>query len=561
MYRKSIVVSLALLFCCSLMFSQNEFNMWYFGNNAALDFNGGSPPTALTNSAMNAHEGVSTICDSAGNLLFYTDGLTIWNRNHVPMTNGTGLFGNGSSTMSSIILPVIGSNTQYYVFTADFWVGSPRGINYSIVDMTLSSGLGAVTATKNIPVLNPAAEKICAVRHANCTDWWVIAHGRATNDRNFHAFPVTAAGVGPGVVSTVGAPVGGNWARISYLIPTWDGTMLIHAMWNNITEILDFNRTTGVVSNARTLSTTVTGAYGACMSPNDSLIYLAQAFGGQGVYQFQRFAANPSATQTLVGTIPNGPAAMQVGPDDILYIVRRNFSGLSEIRNPNGIGAACNFVLNGVGLAGRTNDMGLPYQWHPAVRPDSLCTVILPVQLTAFTARNAGLSNVIEWTTTHEHNSQTFEIQRSADSRGWTTIGAVAAAGFTSTEVDYSWTDRSPLTGDNWYRLRQLDLDGAEHFSRMVNVRFERDQAAGILDVWPQPAAQQLQVRMRTETAGQHALQLYDLTGKLVRDYHMHAPEIGFQQTTLELGGIARGVYVLRLQDGARVYAQRVTVE
>ena len=88
--------------------AQGQGNIWYFGNYAGLDFNSGSP-VVLNNSAMSAFEGCSSIADENGNLLFYTDGMTVWNMNHQVMYNGTGLYGNSSSTQSGVIVPLPGN--------------------------------------------------------------------------------------------------------------------------------------------------------------------------------------------------------------------------------------------------------------------------------------------------------------------------------------------------------------------------------------------------------------------------------------------------------------------
>ena len=112
-----------------------------------MDFNPGNP-VPLTNGAMTTTEGCAAISDaSTGQLLFYTDGITVYNRNHVTMTNGTGLMGNFSSTQSSIIVPHPGQSNLYYIFTVDD-VGGANGMRYSVVDMNQSGGFGAVTATK-----------------------------------------------------------------------------------------------------------------------------------------------------------------------------------------------------------------------------------------------------------------------------------------------------------------------------------------------------------------------------------------------------------------------------
>ena len=80
-----------LLLCFPLLlFSQNEGNIWYFGWNAGLDFNSGAP-VALTDGQLFTLEGCASISDMNGDLLFYTDGMVVYNKNHVLMPNGSGI--------------------------------------------------------------------------------------------------------------------------------------------------------------------------------------------------------------------------------------------------------------------------------------------------------------------------------------------------------------------------------------------------------------------------------------------------------------------------------------
>lgn len=137
--------------------SQNEFSKWYFGQYAGLDFST-TPPTALTNGSLITSEGVATISDANGNLLFYTDGVTIRNSSHSVMANGTGLGGNASSTQSGIIVKQPGNTNVFYVFTAYNTIG----VNYSKVDMNLAAGLGSVTV-KNATLHAPTCEKLVAL--------------------------------------------------------------------------------------------------------------------------------------------------------------------------------------------------------------------------------------------------------------------------------------------------------------------------------------------------------------------------------------------------------------
>ena len=115
---QKIITILCLLLLANTLLLAQQANVWYFGDHAGLNFNT-TPPSALLNSQMYTHEGCSTVSDSLGNLLFYTDGRDVWNKNHQVMPNGSGLMGHESSTHSAIVIPKPGSNTIYYIFTAD----------------------------------------------------------------------------------------------------------------------------------------------------------------------------------------------------------------------------------------------------------------------------------------------------------------------------------------------------------------------------------------------------------------------------------------------------------
>ena len=171
---KKILLAYGLLLIASACFAQGENNQWCFGNLCGLDFNSGSP--VAFNSQVNTTEGSASIADASGNLLFYTDGITVWNQNHVAMPNGTGLSGGISSTQSAVIVQQPQTPGIYYIFTTAEAQGA-QGFCYSIVDMSLQAGLGDVT-TKNVQLFTPSAEKVCATKHNNGVDIW-IQIGRA----------------------------------------------------------------------------------------------------------------------------------------------------------------------------------------------------------------------------------------------------------------------------------------------------------------------------------------------------------------------------------------------
>ena len=165
-----ILILISTIFCA---FAQNEGNIWYFGENAGLDFNSGTP-VALTDGMLNTLEGCAVISDNNGDLLFYTDGMTVYNKNHTIMPNGVGLLGNNSSTQSAIIVKKPGSANVYYIFTVDGHTGAQGGLSYSEVDMTLNGGFGDINATKNILLIPQTSEKVTAIEHQNSSDFWIV---------------------------------------------------------------------------------------------------------------------------------------------------------------------------------------------------------------------------------------------------------------------------------------------------------------------------------------------------------------------------------------------------
>lgn len=141
LYMKKLIISfISLTF---LSHAQNESNIWYFGQNAGLDFSTGTP-VALTKGMVSTTEGVATLCNEKGELLFYTDGVTVRNSKHDVMKNGEGLKGDPSSTQSAVAILKPNTKNIYYLFTVAA-SGNKAGLTYSIIDMNLESGLGGIT--------------------------------------------------------------------------------------------------------------------------------------------------------------------------------------------------------------------------------------------------------------------------------------------------------------------------------------------------------------------------------------------------------------------------------
>ncbi len=106
---KKIFVAFAVLLIINSSFAQKEYYKWYFGNQAAMDFVSGAPVN-ITGSNMVATDNPATVSDATGNLLFYSNGLKVWNKNNMVMPNGNGLLGNLSGGYSATVVRQPGSS-------------------------------------------------------------------------------------------------------------------------------------------------------------------------------------------------------------------------------------------------------------------------------------------------------------------------------------------------------------------------------------------------------------------------------------------------------------------
>ncbi len=335
--------------------SSNNAKHWYFGNQAGLKFEN-NLPLPLTNSAMTQLEGVATMSDINGNLLFYTNGITIYNRNHQVMLNGSGLLSDSSNTQAAFIVPHPGDINKYFVIT-------PNPYLYSIINMTLDNGKGGVEeGNKNILLSSQTSEKIAGVLSDNEEDIWLITYG--SNENRFNVFKVDLNGINTTpVVSDFAIPSG----FYGYMKLSPDGSKIVMANFNESFHLYDFDISSGEVSNQQIINFNTPiggyGSYGIEFSPNSQLVYVADHRGQNRVYQFDITKSTAQLIEdSSISLDANGPAlgALQLGIDNKIYVARENSNFLGVITNPNVMGVGCSYVEEGVDLAGKTSSLGLP---------------------------------------------------------------------------------------------------------------------------------------------------------------------------------------------------------
>jgi len=339
-------------------FSQNEGKVWYFGANAGLDFNQ-SPPEILNDGQLNTVEGTAAIADSNGNLLFYTDGISIYNANHSLMPNGQeGIGGHFSSAQSALIVPFPGQENQYFVFAVTAYPTSD--LVYSIVDMTLNNGLGDVIETsKALPLLDGTGEYIQAIGSQDRSFWWILTHKAGTSD--YYAYQLTAEGLdfeNPVISSTGNQSQAGG--EIGFLKFNTLGNKLVRSAYiSGYVEISDFDSHNGTVSN--TITFNFQSAYGVEFSPNNNYLYVS-SFTNQGLSQFDiATTSTPSeilASQHVYSSLFTG--SLQAAPDGKIYASRYGALALDVIHHPNNPGQEAGFQLNSQSLGNAWAQLGLP---------------------------------------------------------------------------------------------------------------------------------------------------------------------------------------------------------
>lgn len=365
--------------------AQLQASNWYFGFNAGISFDPVTGAvTPLNNGQLNTFEGCASISDDNGNLLFYTDGITVFDRNHLIMQNGQGLRGNPSSTQSAIIIPKPQDPDIYYIFTVDTAAtgGQDSGLHWYEVDMTANLGQGAVMSSITNPnnIINTCSEKITAINHGVNDEILVTAmaefNGVGTAFDTFYTFTVGPNGIDPiPVKSQVATPISGGGRRGNLKISP-DGQYMVSCNMGSGSYLYDYDQITGVVSNQRLLQFTGQNrsGYGVEFSPDSSLFYVSASNDANSndpaahfstLFQFDLTSATPESSAVVIDVRNGYRGSLQLGIDKKIYRALsdtyddgRGFLGV--INNPNVAGPGCNYVHDAIPLAGRLSAQGLP---------------------------------------------------------------------------------------------------------------------------------------------------------------------------------------------------------
>lgn len=370
-------------------------NIWYFGDGAGLDFNPdpddpNAPVPRPVGHNRNIPAGTTTISDETGQVLFFTDGESVWDLNGDLMNNGDNIGGNNQASEGVIAVPVPQNQTIFYVFTTQRAADGSNRVSYSVVDIKTDNptGVGSVV-TKNNFLFSPSTEHSAALASGDTT--WVLFHELGNN--TFRAYPVSQFGIGQPVFSSVGSNHGFNTGVGSMKFSPDGSQVAVTIQDGNCSrlEIFNFNQGTGRLTEYALLDLGCTGEeiYGLEFSNDGSRVFVSftgspgkieeylikrpeSAVEGEDIDTnlscFDCFNSASTraqrencilASRNVLST--SGPfGALQVGPDGQIYVARPGANEITTI-SP-GVNCIDSFYSEqGVSLVpGSTMNLGLP---------------------------------------------------------------------------------------------------------------------------------------------------------------------------------------------------------
>lgn len=358
--------------------AQNQTNIWQMGiisfNNYPkflIDFNSGQPDTLRFVRQMPFFITNTSICDSSGQLLFYTNGVYIANANHDTLQNSTN-YNPGDETTDSypdgnsipqgaLILPKPASDSLFLIFNESGMYFNAHGqlqaqplfLSYSQIDITLDNGLGGITASKkNIHLITDTLlhGRITACKHANGRDWWVVVARFYSN--SYYKILVTPDSIySPYNIQQIGDTI--KYDALGQAIFSPDGTKYANIGANSNVEIFHFDRCTGdfTASEHIYLAQGANGIFGGAFSPNSRFLYVNNY---NYIFQFDTDSFPTDSTKITVATwIPfNAPFPteffmMQLASNNKIYISTYNGNHVLHVINfPDSLGLACNITQN-----------------------------------------------------------------------------------------------------------------------------------------------------------------------------------------------------------------------
>jgi PKD repeat protein len=552
-----------------LLGQRSQTNIIYSGT--TIDFATNPPDIYYEFRDMFFSQANASMCDTAGNLLFYTNGIYIANALHEPMENGTGLAAGPEGvhnqglygyilTQGVMILPVPEHSSLYCILHTDKYFTPNQtslqssNLFFSMVDMTLQSGLGEVT-TKNKILLSDALDmgRLTATHHANGRDWWLLLRGYGAN--LYHRILLELGGSTVIGQQQVGQPIPSNAIGQSVFSP--DGSMyacvhLTGSAGNPIyVSIYDFDRCSGELSNPVQFTYADTASCGGiAISPNNRFLYVSSF---RYVYQYDLHAGDIEASRITVAewdgffdSYPNFSTTfylMQLAPDGKIYINSNNSTRyLHVINHPDLPGALCDVCQHCIELPS-VNALSLPN--FPNYRLQHLegspCDTLREPPVAEWEYEPQGLEIDFEDASFHDIRLWHWNFGDGAMDTVPNPVHSYAAEGVYNVCLAVS----NPRGADTLCREVQVLVSSAG---------FDSAQPATAVRVWPNPLAAGQSLTISGDGIPPlSTLILQDVLGRKIYREVLHPAE-GRPLHLSAPGNLPPGVYLYSIESGATVY-------
>jgi len=586
MYKHFLISCVFTVLFFAEAFSQKHDYIWLMGNDhptnsefsgIVIDFNTQPPDIYYEFRDMFFFQTNASMCDTAGNLLFYTNGIYVANALGEPMENGEGLNPGEQAEIwqdygyildqGAIALPAPESNHVYYLLHLDKELITTlndvisRNFYLSLINMSENGGIGKVLSKNNIIITdNLQLGKLTASKHANGRDWWIILRKYASNI--FYRFLLTPSGLEILDQQQIGNTIPHNGVGQAVFSP--DGAK--YAVYETISvqeghyiNIYDFDRCIGELSNPVQINMIDTAwAGGVAISPNNRFLYVSSF---KYLYQYDLWAADIEDSRIRIAewdgyTEPIGPSAAttfylaQLAPDGKIYINSNNsVKHLHVINYPDSLGLACGICQHCVPLPA-FNYFSLPnfpnYRLHHLA--GSPCDTLRspPLALWGYELQGAALHCTDS--SRHDIRAWHWDFGDGHTDTLQHPVHTYTAGGVYNVCLAVS----NPRGADTLCQVVQVVVDGVE----------EESGKRIAVNVSPNPVSRHGQIALDVHLpgAGAAAFVLRDMPGREALRFPLRLTD-GRTRQSVSLGSLPAGVYIAALETEKKtVWTEKVLV-
>lgn len=378
-----------------------QANHWFFGNNAAINFQLGQDPVLSASNNINTQKASMTYSDKKGDLVLYSNGSRVWNKNGNVVEGAENLIRAFDPSYPGLIVPIPENEGSFYVFSVDDSRGNnnPTAVEFPIfytkLDMNANNGEGKTISTP-LPIWNETSFGLTTVKHCNNVDYWLVIHKGRGN--GFLTYLITKDGLdltNYPIESKFGISfIGSSQGLQQEIIASENGKKIALTKPANpeggFIEIFDFDNTSGKITRSVSSYKNLGKIKGAAFSPDASFIYVSIFANQESIsatelrndYKviqlrtipaptYEALIAEKSYTGQTSGELgeflveTGGFGNLKLGPNGKIYMAHLDASFLSVINKPNSAGSASDFDYAAFGLGGKTSRAQFPATVSP----------------------------------------------------------------------------------------------------------------------------------------------------------------------------------------------------